>query len=136
MGREGLPAEGGVVLHEGPVARDVGQCDAICRWDSLAARVGKRPVPVRAVDDVWRGWGLLSLPVMKFVQYLLHFSYLACVFHLSGSDYHLSGNTLRSRNVKDLINHINYLPRPFCDLPTAKPGSANSIISTKEAERG
>ena len=134
MGRKGLPAEGGVVLHEGPVARDVGQCDAICRWDSLAARVGKRPVPVRAVDDVWRGWGLMSLPVISCFSFRL-LLILGFVFYLSGSDYDLSGNTLRSRIVKDLINHINYLPRPFCDLPTTKPGSANSIISIKETER-
>ena len=65
MWREGLPAEGGVVLHEAPVARDVGRGDALGRGDRLAARVRERPVAVRAVDDVRGRRRLGPLPDMK-----------------------------------------------------------------------
>ena len=76
--REGLPAEGGVVLHEAPVALDVGRGDALGRGDRLAARVRERPVAVRAVDDV-RGRRIFgpSLPIdfLYFISFLAHLGF-------------------------------------------------------------
>ena len=68
MGREWLPAEGGVVLHEAPVALDVGHVDAFGRGDPLAAGVGERPVSVRAVDEERRWRHLLLLTEMKHLS--------------------------------------------------------------------
>ena len=142
MGREGLPAEGGVVLHEAPVALDVGDVDAVGRGDPLAAGVGERPVSVRAVDEVRGRRPLLPLSEIDGACFGFSFFSLFILWFFPLFGQHNLGITtvlLRIGYYEGSLQRltIDYRPRllpPVGELPTTKPGRANSTISIEIAE--